>query len=277
MGSILRRPGVLAACVVAIVLMGSVAPANAGKGKTEVEHGSKAASSDKEPPGLVGNVHAKANGHTRKSQGAADVSGQSGQEPEASAPAGPKAKHEQSADKEGAGEEGARANEARHHVIVCHRTGSGSNPYVVLNIPWSAWSGAHDPSSSHAHPPLQGRVDILLEDPASGPGAKDGFTRGSCSATVTVTPPPALPTPPASPPPAPPTPTVVGSGGPLGEQDAGPGRGHLPFTGLPLVGAVLSGLAFLGGGLALGWGRRPRRRGRRGRGRPLLGPRERGL
>jgi hypothetical protein len=75
-----------------------------------------------------------------------------------------------------------RSEEAHHHVIICHRTGSDSNPYVVINIPWTAWSEAHNPASSHAHPPKNGRVDIMLQDPAPGPGTKNGFTSDDCPA-----------------------------------------------------------------------------------------------
>lgn len=74
-----------------------------------------------------------------------------------------------------------RSAEAHHHVIVCHRTGSASNPYVVINIPWTAWSEAHSPTTG-SHPPLDGRSDILLKDPASRPGSKDGFTKDDCEA-----------------------------------------------------------------------------------------------
>lgn len=66
---------------------------------------------------------------------------------------------------------------AHHHVIVCHRTGSDSNPYVVINIPMTAWLHAHAPGG---HPQLNGRDDILLKDPASRPGSKDGFSKSDC-------------------------------------------------------------------------------------------------
>jgi hypothetical protein len=66
-------------------------------------------------------------------------------------------------------------------VIVCHRTGSNSNPYVVINIPWTAWTEAHSPDTG-SHPDLNGRHDILLKDPASRPGSKDGFTKANCVA-----------------------------------------------------------------------------------------------
>jgi hypothetical protein len=75
-----------------------------------------------------------------------------------------------------------RSDEAHHHVIICHRTGSDSNPYVVINIPLTAWHGGHT-----THPQLSGRSDILLEDPASRPGSKDGFSKGECESPAGVT------------------------------------------------------------------------------------------
>jgi hypothetical protein len=68
---------------------------------------------------------------------------------------------------------------AHHHVIVCHRTGSASNPYVVINIPMTAWINAHAPGG---HPELDGRNDFILKDPASRPGSKDGFSKSACEA-----------------------------------------------------------------------------------------------
>ena len=76
-----------------------------------------------------------------------------------------------------------RSAEAHHHVIICHRTGSDSNPYVVINIPWTAWSEAHSPDTG-AHPDLNGRHDIMLKDPASRPGSKDGFTKSACGSSA---------------------------------------------------------------------------------------------
>jgi hypothetical protein len=69
------------------------------------------------------------------------------------------------------------SEDAHHHVIICHRTGSESNPYVVINIPFTAWTEAHSPGASPAHPTLNGRDDIMLQDPAPGPGTKNGFTK----------------------------------------------------------------------------------------------------
>lgn len=62
-----------------------------------------------------------------------------------------------------------RSAEAHHHVIVCHATGSASNPYVVINIPMTAWTEGHS-----------GHGDKLLKDPASRPGSKDGFDKSDC-------------------------------------------------------------------------------------------------
>ena len=72
--------------------------------------------------------------------------------------------------------QGQSAN-AHHHVIICHRTGSLSNPYVVINIPYTAWLHAHSDTTG-SHPDLNGNHDKLLKDPASRPGSKDGFTKG---------------------------------------------------------------------------------------------------
>jgi hypothetical protein len=55
---------------------------------------------------------------------------------------------------------------AHHKVIICHRTGSATNPYVAINVSINAWQNGHT-----KHPALDGRSDILLQDPAS-PGEK---------------------------------------------------------------------------------------------------------
>ena len=52
------------------------------------------------------------------------------------------------------------------HVIICHRTGSASNPYVVINISIEGWLHGHS-----THPSLDGRSDILLKRGAR-PGEK---------------------------------------------------------------------------------------------------------
>jgi hypothetical protein len=74
---------------------------------------------------------------------------------------------------------------AHHHVIVCHRTGSESNPYVVINIPMTAWNHAHSDTTG-AHPDKNGRHDLMLKDPASRPGSKDGFSKSGCGAPAVV-------------------------------------------------------------------------------------------
>jgi len=101
-----------------------------------------------------------------------------------------------------------RSDEAHHHVIVCHRTGSDSNPYVVINIPLTAWNEAHSPDTG-SHPDLNGRHDILLKDPASGPGSKDGFTKADCEARAGIQTPP-QPAAPSSEQPQPIVPTAAG-------------------------------------------------------------------
>jgi hypothetical protein len=59
-----------------------------------------------------------------------------------------------------------KSAEAQHHVILCHRTGSATNPYVVINVSVRAWEHGHT-----THPAKDGRDDILLQDPAQ-PGEK---------------------------------------------------------------------------------------------------------
>jgi hypothetical protein len=245
----LRWSGVLATFLAALALTVTVAePASAGKAKGRAKHASKPVGGGREhPPGLVGNVHAKAKGQAKKAQEAAagppQVEGkkedQAPQDPVRSPKSG-KASHA-----------GGSSNDAHHHVIVCHRTGSASNPYVVLNIPWTAWSEAHDPDSGHAHPPLDGRVDLLLKDPASRPGSKDGFTAADCKAADQVAPTP----------PSPPPPPTGEPGGALGEEAGSPGRGQLPFTGLPLLIALLAALGAAVGAAGVAGGAREQRKG----------------
>jgi hypothetical protein len=53
----------------------------------------------------------------------------------------------------------------------CHRTGSLSNPWVVITTDDAAWAEAHILGSTPGHPPLNGNDDILigidLADPKS--------------------------------------------------------------------------------------------------------------
>jgi hypothetical protein len=231
-------------------------PALAGKAKGLENHGSKAVGGGRdEPPGLVGNVHAKAKGHAKTAQ--APAAGPPQAEPKKeghktrSPVRGPKAAK--------TGSSGGSGAEAHHHVIVCHRTGSASNPYVVLNIPWTAWSEAHGPGSSHAHPPLDGRTDILLRDPASRPGSKDGFTKADCLASDPVSPP--RPAPPPPPPPTPPAPSADEPDRALGEDPGSPGSGQLPFTGFPLLFALLAALGAAVSAAGIARGAREQRQG----------------
>jgi hypothetical protein len=262
MGSFLRRPGVFCACVVALALaVGVVEPAQAGKGNGRGKHGQDPADAGYEQPaGLVGNDHAKAKGHEKKASEAPVVPADSNVgEPEGGAET---KQAEQSVESAPAGKQQGsgdrRSEDAHHHVIVCHRTGSSSNPYVVINIPWTAWSEAHSPGSGHAHPALDSRVDKLLADPASRPGGKDGFSKADCVSSP-VDPPVDPPTPPPPPvdPPAPP-PVPEGPRGPLGDEGNTPGQGHLPFTGFPVLVVVLAtlGAAVSAAGIARGAGKK---------------------
>jgi hypothetical protein len=163
---------------------------------------------------------------------------------------------------------------AHTHVIICHRTGSAKNPYVVINISKSAWLEGHT-----THPALDGRNDILLKEGAT-PGEK--MPRSACSQREEPTAPkpppvdvkpkpkpdpepkpadkpgdPSVPSTPAS------TPTVIPPAVPA--RPAGSASGgaavageaevlavdELPFTGLPLWLAVFGGCVLLGTGLAI--------------------------
>jgi ABC-type sugar transport system substrate-binding protein len=44
----------------------------------------------------------------------------------------------------------------------CHRTGSLSNPFVVITTDDAAWAEAHMPGTDPAHPPLNGNDDIFI-------------------------------------------------------------------------------------------------------------------
>jgi len=117
-----------------------------------------------------------------------------GQEKKAQAPGQQKKaeKAESKSAKAATPAKGQSAN-AHHHVVICHRTGSLTNPYVVINIPWTAWMHAHSDTTG-SHPDLNGNHDIMLKDPASRPGSKDGFTKAACKSSTTplttqVTPP----------------------------------------------------------------------------------------
>jgi hypothetical protein len=235
------------------VAVAEPAQAERGKGPGEKKPEAKGVGQG-QPPGLVGNDHAQAKGHEKKADEApADLGVSIPEEEPVDEPAAPTGKGKAKAKPrrgQGQAQGGGQSSAAHHHVIVCHRTGSASNPYVVLNIPWTAWSGAHDPGSSHAHPPLDGHVDILLADPASRPGTKDGFTKGDCRGDDPAPPPPPVP---------PSTPSGGVSGGALGTAAGGTGRGQLPFTGFPLLFVLLASL-----GVAVGAAGIARRAGKEG-------------
>jgi hypothetical protein len=162
-------------------------------------------------------------------------------------------------------------------VIICHRTGSTKNPYVVINISKSAWLHGHA-----THPALNGYNDILLKEGAA-PGEK--IPRSACGQQRDEpnTPKPSsndeLPKPKDDPKPAdkpkasdPPASVSVPAEGATvipttrPEQAADPasvdgaavagevevlGLDELPFTGVPLWLAVFAGCLLLGTGLAL--------------------------
>jgi hypothetical protein len=254
MRSILRRCGALAAFgVVLLVLLVVADPASAGPDKDE---GPKAVGgSSEQPPGLVGNVHAQAKGH-EADEAPADLDvgfpADPVVEPEEASTHKSKPARAKNQGQGGAGNSSRKSNDAHHHVIVCHRTGSDSNPYVVINIPWTAWSEAHSPETG-SHPTLNGRDDILLKNPASRPGSKDGFMKGDCRGED---PDPAPPPPPPLSPPSPPS--GGGAGGALGTGVSGTGQGQLPFTGFPVVIALLAALGAAVGaaGIARGSGKK---------------------
>jgi hypothetical protein len=72
-----------------------------------------------------------------------------------------------------------KSGDAQHHVIICHRTGSATNPYVVINVSVRAWVHGHQ-----THPMRDHRADILLKDPAT-PGEK--MPTAACTAAANST------------------------------------------------------------------------------------------
>jgi hypothetical protein len=170
----------------------------------------------------------------------------------------------------------ARSNSAvaHTHVIICHRTGSESNPYVVINISMSAWLHGHS-----THPDLNGHSDILLKMGAA-PGEK--MPKSACGQSGGGDTPHGPPPPSGDPPtkihdprpgggPAAPTGSPADPAGPMpandpaspkpesGQSESGVAarlaetavQGKLPFTGLPLWIVGLIGLALIAAGLAL--------------------------
>jgi hypothetical protein len=151
---------------------------------------------------------------------------------------------------------------AGHKVILCHRTGSATNPYVQINVSINAWLNGHS-----KHPALDGRSDILLQDPAS-PGEKlsgsecpggeqsggaSGGVSGELQTVKRINPPrPAggVLGATASTPKARPRSGSAGAGV-LGVFSSRVTRGQLPFTGLPLWPVALAAFALLATGMLL--------------------------
>ena len=152
---------------------------------------------------------------------------------------------------------------AGHKVIICHRTGSTTNPYVQINISINAWLNGHQ-----KHPPLNGNDDILLQDPASPgeklpgsacpggqqAGASTGVQGVAANRIVTHKARPAGragvlgATASASPKARQSAPAKAGVLGAFSQRVT---RGQLPFTGLPLWPIALAAVALLAGGLLL--------------------------
>lgn len=134
------------------------------------------------PPASPGKS-ANAPGQTKTSKAATPSKGKSkgksGQATTKVKPAGHDGDH---------GNQGGRSAQAQDHVIICHRTGSDTNPYVVINIPKTAWEEAHSDVTGK-HPPLGDplRKDILLADADVNPGSKTvngrTFTKADCVPT----------------------------------------------------------------------------------------------
>jgi len=145
---------------------------------------------------------------------------------------------------------------AHHKVIICHRTGSATNPYVVINVSINAWLNGHT-----KHPALDGRSDILLKDPAS-PGEKlDAAQCGAQQSTTTTT---ATVQPATKKVTARPKHRVVAAGGVKGVSSTKPQAAgvlgaistpvrtaNLPFTGFPLWIATLLAALLAGSGLLI--------------------------
>jgi hypothetical protein len=57
-------------------------------------------------------------------------------------------------------------------VTICHRTGSSSNPFVIITTDNNAIIQAHLGTSPH--PPLGGRADVLAVNGECGGGEEEG-------------------------------------------------------------------------------------------------------
>jgi hypothetical protein len=285
--------GVLAVVVAAVAFSGSAVAGNghgnsgnapgqqkkqAAPGHVKPKHAKKTASS-----GTAVSSHGKAKGHS-KAKAHAHTSVSSSVQAQASV----QTKHSNKASTK-------QSSTAGEKVLVCHRTGSAKNPFVVISISINGWNNGH---SKHAG-------DILLGPSTPGPHSHDAsrcVTGGTTSTTTTSTTTPSTTSTTTTPSTTTtsttsttqstttttstststttPTTTTTGSsttstavGAVLGAQTGKPSgtsgsggvlgaiahtatRGSLPFTGLPVWVPALVGLLLIGLGLAL------RRRGR---------------
>jgi hypothetical protein len=201
--------------------------------------------------GRSGALHGKS-GHGSKGKSAAAQAGKLGPagKPTVSEQGRARGRAHKGADVKRAESRGKSA-EAQHHVILCHRTGSDTNPYVVINVSVRAWEHGHT-----THPEQGGRHDILLRNPA-GPGEK--MAESHCQSTAGSRPPRETPGQPGG---VDPGGETGGGGGPTTSGNAAqvpPGRvlgaeaaapaGSLPFTGMPVWIVFLAGVGLLTAGL----------------------------
>ena len=111
--------------------------------------------------------------------------------------------------------------------------------------------------SAHAHPALDGRVDLVLNDPASRPGSKDGFTSADCRVNDPVPPPPSWARPARLLRPRAAHLAAGRSGRPWAARD----RAHCPSPALPVLLALLValGAAVSAAGIARSTGQKSQR------------------
>jgi hypothetical protein len=278
MASLRNKLGIAAAALAATTLLAGTALAgnpnasgsgngnSPGKGGTPPGQAKKGTPAQGNGHASNGKAHAKAKGktkHANKASRAHPVHPSHPAKPSHSSQAhGQSASHKPAfAATKGKGHE----KTAGHKVIICHRTGSATNPYVQINISINAWLNGHS-----KHPALDGRDDILLKDPAS-PGEKlpdsacpsgqqGAGASGGVSGTQQQQPLPvkhiAKPRPVGGVLGASATSTPKARSGPAGAGVLGAfssrvTRGQLPFTGLPLWPIALAAAGLFAAGLLL--------------------------